>query len=35
MNDLRRAVVTCYARRCISAVGFVGPFLNLFLLNRG
>lgn len=35
MNDLRRAVLTYYAYRCISAIGFIGPFLNVFLVGRG
>lgn len=35
MSDLRRAVLTYYAYRCISAIGFVGPFLNVFLVSRG
>lgn len=35
MTDLRRAVLTYYAYRCISAIGFIGPFLNVFLVNRG
>ncbi len=35
VNDLRRAVLTYYAYRCISAIGFIGPFLNVFLVNRG
>ncbi|UPV74811.1 MFS transporter [Halorussus limi] len=35
MNDLRRAVLTYYAYRCVSAIGFVAPFLNVFLVNRG
>ena len=35
MTDLRRAVLTYYAYRCVSAVGFVAPFLNVFLVNRG
>ncbi|WP_192498327.1 MFS transporter [Halorussus halophilus] len=35
MNDLRRAVLTYYAYRCISAIGFIGPFLNVFLVTRG
>ncbi len=35
MTDLRRAVLTYYAYRCVSAVGFIAPFLNVFLVNRG
>ncbi len=35
VNDLRRAVLTYYAYRCISAIGFIGPFLNVFLVSRG
>ncbi|WP_458187594.1 MFS transporter [Haladaptatus sp. NG-WS-4] len=35
MNELRRAVLTYYAYRCISAIRFIGPFLNVFLVNRG
>lgn len=35
MNDLRRAVLTYYAYRCISAIGFIAPFLNVFLVSRG
>ena len=35
MNDLRRAVLTYYAYRCVCAIGFIGPFLNVFLVERG
>ncbi|WP_227354780.1 MFS transporter [Haladaptatus salinisoli] len=35
MTNLRRAVVTYYAYRCVSAIGFIGPFLNVFLVSRG
>ncbi|WP_137285075.1 MFS transporter [Halorussus salinisoli] len=35
MSDLRRAVLTYYAYRCISAIGFIAPFLNVFLVSRG